>query len=403
MSGRDTDQGLPLSPRVDNHSGNEGGDAVDSGASLLDLVIPLLENLRLLIALPLLAGLLALGVTFVLKPVYTARTTFLPPQPQQQSPALSALASLGALGNLAGNAAGLRSPIDQFVSLMQSTSVADRIVDAFDLMSLYDKKFRYDAREQLSKNVRITAGRKDGLITVEVDDHDPQRSAAIANRYVDELRRVTSNLALTEAQQRRVFFEHQLKQTQEQLTRAQVALQQSGYSAGTLKAEPRAAAERYARLQAEVTAAEVRLQTIRTTLAEGAPEVQTQLRQLSVLRSELARVEAPTAVGNDANYIGKYRDFKYQETLFDLFARQFELARLDESREGTLIQVVDIAQPPERRSWPRRGLTAIVTTIASLVLLSGFLIVRHLLRRTAGAPGRADQLARVQNALARRR
>jgi uncharacterized protein involved in exopolysaccharide biosynthesis len=374
----------------------------DEGPSLLDLVLPLVEHLRMLVLVPLAMGLLALGATYLFKPMFTARTSFLPPQQQQQSSALNALASLGALGNLAGGAAGLRSPIDQYVSLMQSTTVSDRIIDAFDLLHRYDKKLRVEAREELARRVHIAAGRKDGLISVEVDDNDPQTAAAMANRYVEELRHVTSELALTEAQQRRVLFEGQLKLTRDRLTKAQVALQASGYSPGALKAEPRAAAERYARLQAELTAAEVRLQTLRASLADSAPEIQLQLNQLAALRVQLARAEAPTEAGGDADYVGKYREFKYQETLFELFARQFELARLDESREGALVQVVDTALPPERKSWPRRALTAIVTTAVSFVGLVIFLVGRHRWQLSAGARRNAERVERIRAALSRR-
>lgn len=320
------------------------------------------------VLLPLASGLIALGVTYLVQPVFTARTTFLPPQ-QQQASTLNALTSLGPLGSLAGGAAGLRSPVDQYVSLMQSSTISNRIVQHFDLMRVYDSKLLVEARDQLGRNVRIGAGRKDGLISVEVDDHDPQRAAAIANRYVDELRRMTSELALTEAQQRRVFFETQLKQTRDHLVAAQFALQSSGYSPGALKAEPRAAAERYARLQAEVTAAEVRLHTLRGSLADGTPEVQAQQSQLAALKSQLLRAEAPVESGRDADYIGRYREYKYQETLFELFARQYEAARMDESREGALIQVVDAASPPERKSRPRRAATALVVSAATLSLV----------------------------------
>jgi uncharacterized protein involved in exopolysaccharide biosynthesis len=358
--------------------------------------VALAERLKLLVLGPLAAGLVALGVTYLIKPTFTARTSFLPPQ-QQQSSALAALSSLGALGGLAGAAAGIRSPIDQFVSLLQSTTVAERMIDAFELMSVYGKEKRFEAREKLADNVRVAAGRRDGIISVEVDDHDPKRAAAMANRYVDELRRVTSELALTEAQQRRVFFERQLQQTRDRLTQAQVALQASGYSAGALKAEPRAAAERYARLQAEVTAAEVRLQTLRSAMVDTTPEVQQQQAQLGALRAQLARAELP-ARSNDQNadYVGKYREFKYQETLFELFARQFELARLDESREGVLIQVVDAALVPEHKSRPKRAMIAIGTTASVFIVLVLGLIARLSFGSGAGLPDRAQKVRRLR-------
>ena len=149
-------------------------------------------------------------------------------------------------------AANLRTPADQYVALMQSTTVCDRIVDQFKLMEVYDAKFRVDARKALASNVHFNVGKKDGLITVEVDDKSPQRAAEMANRLIDELRRMTDTIAVSEAQQRRKFFEQQLRQTQDKLVQAQQALQASGFTQGALKSEPRSAAEGYARLKAEV-------------------------------------------------------------------------------------------------------------------------------------------------------
>lgn len=351
----------------------------------------LLARLKLLIIAPLLVGLAALGITGLVTPIFTASTTFMPPQ-QAQSAASSALASLGALAGLAGSG-GLRTSGDQYVALLQSVTVTDRIVDRFGLMAAYEVQFRVDARKLLSGNVRIGLGKKDGWITIEVDDPDPKRAADIANRYVEELRLVSSTLAVTEAQQRRSFFEQQLTQSRERLVQAQQALQSSGFNPGALKAEPRAAADNYARLKAEVTAAEVRLQTLRGSFADGSSEVRQQQDALAALRQQLARSEQPDVGSAGPDYIGKYRDFKYQETLFDLYARQFELARVDESREGALIQVVDLATPPERKSKPKRAATAVVAALTTALALIALILLRRALGRpgaSVGAPASAS-------------
>jgi capsule polysaccharide export protein KpsE/RkpR len=350
-----------------------------------------LSHWKQLLLVPLGVGLLALGISFAIAPTFTSRVTFLAPQ-QQQSAAASAIASLGALSGLAGMAAGVRSPSEQYVALLQSVNVVDSLIERFGLQAVYDEKFRVDARKEFFRNVRVSLGKKDGLITVEVDDKDPARAAAIANQHVVELRRLTSELALTEAQQRRQFFEAQLEQTKTRLTAAQQALEGSGFDSRALRAEPRAAAEGYARLRAELTASEVRLQALRGTLADAAPEVQQALASVAALRAQMAKAEGSAAsAGGEAgaDYVGKYREFKYQEVLFDLFARQFELARVDESREGMLIQVVDTAQPAERKTKPKRATIAAIATAAAFGLVVLLIVGRTLLsdaRRPRPAP-----------------
>jgi uncharacterized protein involved in exopolysaccharide biosynthesis len=331
---------------------DEKPDQEDIGPGTGDIIVLLFRHWKPLLFTPVVCAAIAVGMTYVIQPTFTAQVTFLPPQ--QQSSANAVLSSLGALGGLIGTAGPLRTPADQYVSLMQSTNVSERIIDRFKLLDVYDKKYRTDARRTLARHVHFSIGKKDGLITVDVEDRSPERAAGIANRYVDELRRLTDTIAVTEAQQRRKFFEGQLQQTQQKLIQAQQALETSGFSQGALKSEPKAAAETYARVRAEVMTAEVRLTTMRSSLSDAAPEVVQQQRTLAALRAELARLERTVSEnGNGPDYVGKYREFKYQETLFELFARQYELARVDESREGGLIQVVDEARPPEKKSFPR--------------------------------------------------
>lgn len=344
------------------------------GISLFELGAQLVSHWRLLVSVPLLVGSLALGGTYLIKPTFTARTTFLPPQ-QQQSSAASALASLGALAGLAGGGASIKTPGDQYVALLQSANVEDKLIERFKLMDVYQAEYRFLARKALEASTRINLGKKDGLITVEVDAKDPQLAADMANQYVAELRRLTSELTLTEAQQRRAFFEQELKRTRDKLTDAQAALQSGGFNAGALKAEPKAAADNYARIKAEVTAAEVRLQTLSRTMTNTTPEVQQQSTLLDALRSQLQRIEASGDAGGNADYVSRYREYKYQEALFELFAKQYEMARLDESREGTTIQVIDPATIPEYKSKPKRASIALAATFSvGLMLAVGVLL-----------------------------
>ncbi|TDP71438.1 Wzz/FepE/Etk N-terminal domain-containing protein [Roseateles toxinivorans] len=356
--------------------------ADEDGPTLIEQATVLARRWRLIVALTVGAGAAAIGVSYLLPPTYTASTTFLPPQ-QQQSLTSSALATLGPLAGLAGAAAGIKSPAEQYVSLLQSVNVGDRIIDKFKLQEVYQAKLRSSARQELAENVRFSLGKKDGLISIAVDDESPQRAADIANSYVEELRRLTAELALTEAQQRRAFFEQQLAETRVKLTGAQQALQSSGFSAETLTAEPKAAAETYAKLKAEHTAAEVKLQTLRSYLSDEAVEIKQALSNIAGLQRQLDSLASRRPANSEAEsgYIGKYRDFKYQEALFDLFSRQFELAKLDESREGALIQVVDAAAPPDRRSKPRRVRLGLAFGALGFLLICGGLLLIDSLRR----------------------
>ena len=369
----------------------------DHEISLLDIALVLVENWKTLVVVPLAAGLIALGISFLLPPTYKAVTRILPPaQPQSTSAAVAA--QLGPLAGLVGPTAGLKSPADQYVAFIKSRSVFDAVIDRFKLKELYNERYLDDARKALERRTNVTAGAKDGLILIEVEDHDPERAARMANAFVEELRKLSKTLAITEAGQRRLFFEEQLTHAKENLTKAQIALQAGGVSEAALRTLPQSTLESLARLKAQITAHEVKLASMRTFMTDSNPDFRIAVRELAALRDELAKAEQNSpikTVNNGAEYITRYRDFKYHETLFELMAKQYELARLDEAREGAVIQVVDAAKPPERKSRPAKALITVVITVAAFFLTLLAVFVRQALRNMASQPDSAEKLARL--------
>ena len=384
-------------------TGLPGGsaDVDEDEISLLDLLQVVVENLRLLVIGPLIAGLTALGVCFIIPPTFTATTVFMPPQ-QQQGAAAMMMQSLGALGGLASAATGLKNPNDQFVSFLKSDSVADALIDRFALMARYQSEFRADARKTLDGITKVTSG-KDGLITVEVDDTDPVFAAQLANGYVEEFGNVLDRMAVTEAQQRRVFFEKQLLDATEKLKKSEMALQDSGIGESALKSSPEATIGAVATLQAQVAAQEIKLSGMRGYLAETAPEFKQAQTELAALRAQFAKLEKTSAGSSksESEYLGRFRDFKYYQTLFELFAKQFELAKLDEAREGAVIQVLDKASPPERKSKPKKALIAVITTLAVGFMLLLFVFVRQAWRQAGDDPEGREKLSRLSRAWGR--
>jgi tyrosine-protein kinase Etk/Wzc len=384
----------PMPPTIDTE---------EDEISLLDLLQVVVDNLRLLVLGPLAAGLLALGYTFTIAPTFTATTKFMPPQ-QQQSGAASLLAGLGALGGLAGAAGAIKNPADQYVAFLKSRSVQDALIERFKLTERYEAKFKEDARKSVTENVQIASG-KDGLITIDASDKNPAFAAELANAHIEELGKLMNRLAITEAQQRRVFFEKQLTHAKDNLIKSEQALKASGVNSSALKASPVAAVEGLAKLKASITAQEIKLASMRGYLTESAPDFKQAQTELFAMRSQMDRAEKaepPSSTGgSDSDYITKFRDFKYHETLFELFAKQYEMARVDESREGALIQVVDAALPPERKSKPKKAQIAMMATLATGFALLLFIFIRQALRGAAQAPESAEKLGHLRKAWAR--
>lgn len=377
--------------------GADSAQHAEGEISLLDLLQTVAENIKLLVLGPLAVGVLALGLSFLLPPTFTAQTVIMPPQ-QQQGAAAAMLQSLGALGGLAGAAGGIKNPNDQYVAMLKSRSVEDALIMRFNLQERWDHDYLQDARSELEQNSRISSG-KDGLITIAVDDESPQLAADMANAYVEELSRLLGRLAITEAQQRRAFFDTKLKEVQAELTKAELALRSTGVSADLLKTQPESAVVGVAELEARISAQEVKLASMRGYLADAAPEFRQAQNELAAMRQQQTKLGRVDTSGANSDYIQRFRDFKYQETLMELFAKQYEIARIDEAREGPVLQVVDTANPPERKSKPKKALLAIMASLVSGFVLLLFVFVRAAVRNSAADPETAAKWQSIRRSV----
>jgi uncharacterized protein involved in exopolysaccharide biosynthesis len=192
----------------------------DDEISLLDLFAVIAENLRLLIIGPIVAGLIGLAYAFTLTPIFTAKTTIIPPGQNNSSGAAALLGQLGGLGALAGGAVGIKTPTDQYIAYLESNTLRDQLIEQFKLMERYKAKYHEQARESLKATSKITADKKSGLIVIEVSDKDPDFSAKLANAYVSALSQMLGKMALEDAQSRRDFLEQQINQATEKSYRS---------------------------------------------------------------------------------------------------------------------------------------------------------------------------------------
>src|SRR5258708_7573334 len=387
--------------------------AEDDGVSPLDLLIVLAKHKRIVIGVPFVVGIAAVIISLLLPNIYTGTTRILPPQ-QSASAATALLSQLGgAVGGLAGaagGALGIRNLNDLYVGMLKSRTVADNLISRFELGKVYDQTLLSDARRRLEERTTITSGR-DGIINVEIDDKDPKRAADLANAYVEELMKLTKVLAVTEASQRRLFFERQLLQAKDNLTSAEISARQGLQKGGLAQvdAQGRSMIEVTARLRAQISAKEVQLGSMRTFAAEGNPELQRTQQEMEALRRELARIEGASpvsAVGkrdvsgsSGLDNLGRLRDVKYYEFLYELLAKQYELAKIDEAKDATVIQVMDQAIEPHRRSTPKRRLIVLLWTLLALFASIVWAFVREAASRAKTDPKQAFRLGTLRGYL----
>lgn len=352
----------------------------------------LFRRRHLIYAVVLGATLLALVISFLLSPYFEATTVMIPPQ--SSSTGLGALsAALGGAGaSLIGEGTfGIRNTGETYVSLLTSQSVENAVIRRFNLMSEYKKKRLSDARKILEKRVTVVYGTRDGLLRLTVEAHDPNRAAELANGYVDEFRKFSATLAVTEASRRRMFYEQELKNAKDKLADAEQQLKITEQKTGVMQldAQARALVSSAATLRAEIASKEVQIQSLQLSATEDNPVLLTARRELAAMQSQLSLLSSDrgdrsqnvilskgSISEGSLEYVRRWRDVRYYETLFELLARQFEIAQLDEARQGSTVQIVDKALPPDKKMPQYRVLKALIVALLSFLATCVWLIVQ---------------------------
>lgn len=375
-----------------------GAPGEQDGYHVLDLLAMLACHKKLVIGVPLLTGALALGASMLMTPIFTSTAKIMPPQQQQNS---GVAAMLGQLGGLAGAAGlgGAKNTADMYVGMMESRTTADALIARFKLKERYEKTTMDDTRGALKKATAFATGKTDGMISISASDPDPKFAAELANAYVEELIRLTQLFALTEASQRRMFFEKQLEATRDQLADAEVALRTTQEKTGMIlpAGQLQAIISTVAQLKGTIAAKEVEMSAVRTFATAQNPQYVRLQQELRSLQAQLAKMEnnqagrsgdfmVPTGkipeIG--VQYVRSARNVKYYETIFELLARQFELAKIDEAKDSSMIQVLDKAIAPERKSKPSKALITLAGLFVGAVLgvLLAFMRESYLRSRT---------------------
>ena len=378
----------------------------------LELLILLSSHRRFILGCTLGFAVVTSIVVALLPNKYTAETIVLPPgQSSSASAALSQLAFSPALASMAGASLGIKNPGEMYVSLFRTQNVQNAMIQHFGLMERYHTKKWSDARRIFSRYARVSLGAKDGLITISVTDSDPTFAAEMANGYVDQFRKLSASLAITEASQRRAFLQQQLLEAKQNLTAAEDAMKRTQVATGILQVDSQARLliESAASLRAQIVGKEVELRAMHSSGTDQNPQIVTAEEELSALRSQLAKLTGNSDTSTSdiivskgkipeasLEYLRKLRELRYYETIDEIIARQFEMAKLDEARQGTIIQVADPATTPDNHSSPKRTISVLLASFIGFCAACWWCIVRAKLGSMNEDPLRQGRLSALR-------
>jgi tyrosine-protein kinase Etk/Wzc len=386
---------------------NENNDEIH----LLDILTALARQKKILFMVPLVTGVLSIAAAFLIKPTFLSTAVILPPQ-QQSSGVSAMLGQLGGLAGAAGGITGLKNPNDLYVAMLQSRTIADKLISQFDLKTRIDVETLDEARRKLD-GMATVVNDKAGTISVLVEDKDPKFAAQIANAFVSELSNLTKGLAITDAAQRRLFFEKQLVAVKDDLANAEIALRKTQESTGLLQLDGQVEGiiRNVAQLEGTIAAKEVQLNAMRSFATNNNPDLMRLQGEIQGYQAQLARLKTgksskdgdlmvPTGkipeVG--VEYIRSLRNVKYQETIFELLSKQYELAKIDEAKESSNIQILDNAVPAEKKSKPKKLIIILLGFFGGGFLALFLALIRDAYLRSALDEGSRYRWSVLRNA-----
>ena len=397
---------------MEGHQTQYGDD--EGQFDLLDLLFVMAKRKRLIIGITLGSALLIAIISLMMSPIYLAETKIISPQVNSSMNA-QLLNQIGAASGLLGVVPGVKSPNELYIGLLKSRPVLDRIIDRFDLMRLYDEKYREDARRSLLKNIKARNDLKSGIITIGIEDKDPKRSADMANALIEELRVMNKGLSVTEAAQRRLFFEEQLKDAKDSLSKAEDAMKGFQEKTGAVKIDAQADAiiGGISQLMAQIAAKDVQVRVMRTYSTPQNPDILRAEEELKGMRDQLSKLESKSEgtsvmvpTGNmpstGTQYVRLMRDLKFNETLYELLFGQFQAAKIDEARDAAVIQVIEKAVPPEKRSRPKRRLMVILAIISGFFVSIALAFFMEYMERVSGNPEYREKVAKLKRTMSYR-
>lgn len=342
---------------------------------------------KFLLYVPVGVAVLAGAISFTFENTYQSKCLLLPPKPGGDLMTLSMVGQMGGIGSLAAGATGLgKDPNDYYLGLLKSQRIADSVIIKLNLASHYKEEFKKDQRKKLAKKTRFVS-EKEGLISITVEDKDSVIASKIVNLYVSELQGLMTAIGKTEASRRRMFFEGKIRDTKMKMMEVEDSLKffLKRNKMLSVEASGMVIVQEMAALRTEIAKREVVLGTMASSMTAESPQYRQVLSELNALRSRVNSMQSESPDGTPGNttmpdvgvaYMRLFREKKYQETLFEILAKQYEIARIDEAKEGALIQVIDPGEVPEKKIRPVRSSLVVEVWFFSTILCFGVALAR---------------------------
>lgn len=345
---------------------------------LVEVILLLLANKRFIIKATFYTFLLSIVISLLLPNIYKSSAKILPPQ------SLSALPPQlsSAISDIPITIPGKTDYSALYSQLVKTNDVIDYAIEKNNLREVYKTKDKEETREKVLDNIIVETDKKSGIITISYLSKDPELSYKVVVSLLEGLKRLNDRLAITQASQKRLFYEQQLNNAKEALIRSEEELRRFQLKTGSIKIdeELKGVVEEISTIRARISANEVKLKVLQSYATPQNPEYKALLDETNALKEQLSKLQSRLPSDDDAllstskasrygiEYIRKMREFKYNESLYEILLKQYEFAKLEEAKDPTIIQIIENPEIPLKKFKPKRRYIVVISTFVAFML-----------------------------------
>lgn len=317
-----------------------------------------------------------LVIALLAESTYETRALLMPPLEEGREGLLAAWMAKMNLPSMVSPMSAGSATAAILVDVLRSRSLAEMIIESFDLMERYEVSTMDDAVRLLGGQTSITHSTT-GLITLRVRDEEPMMAREIARAYIAGLDSLNRRLQFSRAEQTMRFIQDQLVRYRNRLERlrADIASFQREQGVVDFEEQVRGAIDIAASLKVKTVVAGIELELLREFTTEDASELRRKEAEYRNLTEQLELImegDSSDAVfvplrrlpALHQRYAAMQRDLEVDERVYSFLRERYEESGIDRARTTPSVQVVDRPYLPQKPAGlPRWGLVLIVTAI----------------------------------------
>jgi uncharacterized protein involved in exopolysaccharide biosynthesis len=325
-------------------------------------------------------------------PWYEARLTVVPSQRAGDSLGLASQ-----LPSLAGLSPGSMADVQRIHAVLTSNSVADQVIEKFDLQERYETVHLEHARQALWEHCSTSVNRKSGIVSLSCEDKDPERARAMAAYFGDVGNRVFGRISASSAREERKFLEDQVVKSRKDVDKASRKLRefQEKHKVVDLPEQSKAVISAMAAIKGDLISKQLEMSYLSSFSSAREAGVGQLRDQIRIMENKLDQLESATTMeatrqpgpaskqpaeqATTADFFPNamnvpelrfeleqlFRQQKIHETVYFLMTQRYEMAKVDEARDTSTFQILDHPTLPTSKSRPKR------TRIAAFGFLGG--------------------------------